>query len=98
MANHLEDGGLNSQALRNLIVSNLGDIKAKLKGSARGKLLNSLTFMEDGLVTFGNLLDKQAAPSTSGEEDKNDASAEEEDKINIETATNTELSRGLNGF
>ncbi|XP_028411809.1 uncharacterized protein LOC114534548 [Dendronephthya gigantea] len=45
----LKDGGLNSQELRRLIMSNLQDIQTQLTGLARGNLLTSASNLQEGL-------------------------------------------------
>ena len=49
-AEKLKDGDVTNQQLRNLIVSELDDIKSKLDGIARKDLLASIGFFKEGLV------------------------------------------------
>jgi hypothetical protein len=62
LSEKLKDGGLNSQQLRSLIVSNFGDIETKLVGLARGNLLSSVSFIQEGLGLLNDLLDKPNTP------------------------------------
>ena len=62
LSDKLKDGGLNSQQLRNLIISNLQDVERKLGGLARANLLTSVSRIKEGLRLLGDLLDK---PSTA---------------------------------
>ena len=49
-AEKLKDGDVTNEQLRNLIVSELDDIKSKLDGIARKDLLASIGFFKEGLV------------------------------------------------
>ena len=49
-AEKLKDGDVTNEQLRNLIVSELDDIKSKLDGIARKDLLASISFYKEGLV------------------------------------------------
>ena len=49
-AEKLKDGDVTNEQLRNLIVSELDDIKSKLDGIARKDLLTSIGFFKEGLV------------------------------------------------
>ncbi|XP_044182265.1 uncharacterized protein LOC122963052 [Acropora millepora] len=49
-AEKLKDGDVTNEQLRNLIVSELDDIKSKLDGIARKDLLASISFFKEGLV------------------------------------------------
>ncbi|CAB4043412.1 Hypothetical predicted protein [Paramuricea clavata] len=69
LSEKLKDGGLNSQQLRSLIVSNFGDIETKLVGLARGNLLSSVSFIQEGLGLINDLLDKPNTPPEQ-EDDK----------------------------
>jgi hypothetical protein len=61
LSKKLKDGGLNSQQLRSLIVSNFEDIKTKLDGLARGNLLSSVSFIQEGLRLLDDLIDQPEA-------------------------------------
>ena len=50
VAEKLKDGDVTNEQLRNLIVSELDDIKSKLDGLARNDLLASISFFKEGLV------------------------------------------------
>ena len=68
LSEKLQDGGLNSQQLRSLIVSNFDDIKTKLDGLARGNLLSSISFIQEGLGLLNDLLDKPNTPPEQGDD------------------------------
>jgi hypothetical protein len=63
LSKKLKDDGLNSQQLRSLIVSNFEDIKTKLDGLARGNLLSSISFIQEGLGLLNDSLDKPNTPT-----------------------------------
>ena len=69
LSEKLKDGGLNSQQLRSLITSKLEDVKTKLDGSARGNLLSSASFIQEGLGILDDLLDKPTSPTLPPQED-----------------------------
>ena len=70
LSEKLKDGGLNSQQLRGLIMSNLQDIKTKLAGLARSNLLTSASNVEEGLRFLDALLlDKPNTPTLPLQED-----------------------------
>ena len=62
LSDKLKDGGLNSQQLRSLIMSNLDDIKSKLVGLFRGNLLSSASLIQEGLRLLNDLLDRPNSP------------------------------------
>ena len=69
LSDKLKDGGLNSQQLRNLIVSKLQNVERKLGGLARANLLTSVSRIKEGLRLLGDLLDKPTTPTLSLHED-----------------------------
>ena len=69
LSDKLKDGGLNSQQLRNLIISNLQDVERKLGGLARANLLTSVSRIKEGLRLLGDLLDKPSTPTLPLHED-----------------------------
>ena len=69
LSDKLKDGGLNSQQLRNLIISNLQDVEGKLGGLARANLLSSVSRIKEGLRLLGDLLDKPNTPTLPLHED-----------------------------
>ena len=69
LSEKLKDGGLNSQQLRRLIMSNFEDVKTKLVGLARGNLLSSVSFIQEGLGLLNDSLDKPTVPAQQ-EDDK----------------------------
>ena len=69
LSDKLKDGGLNSQQLRNLIVSKLQDVGRKLGGLARANLLTSVSRIQEGLRLLGDLLDKPNTPTLPLHED-----------------------------
>ena len=72
LSEKLKDGGLNSQQLRSLIMNKLDDVKTKLVGLARGNLLSSASFIQEGLGILDHLLDKPNSPTLppQGDDDK----------------------------
>ena len=69
LSDKLKDGGLNSQQLRNLIISNLQDVERKLGGLARANLLTSVSRIKEGLRLLGDLHDKPNTPTLPLHED-----------------------------
>ncbi len=69
LSKKLKDGGLNSQQLRSLITSKLEVVKTELVGLARGNLLSSASFIQEGLGILDHLLDKPNSPSLPPQED-----------------------------
>ena len=69
LSDKLKDGGLNSQQLRNLIISKLQDVERKLGGLARANLLTSVSRIQEGLRLLGDLLDKPSTPTLPLHED-----------------------------
>ena len=69
LSDKLKDGGLNSQQLRNLIVSKLQNVERKLGGLARANLLTSVSRIQEGLRLLGDLLDKPSTPTLPLHED-----------------------------
>ena len=63
LSNKLKDGGLDSQQLRNLIISKLQNLEKKLDGLARSNLLTSVSRIQEGLRLLGDLLDKPNTPT-----------------------------------
>ena len=63
LSNKLKDGGLNSQQLRGLIITKLEEIKTEVVGLARGNLLSSASFIQEGLGILNNLFDKPDGPT-----------------------------------
>lgn len=84
LSDKLKDGGLNSEQLRNLIISNLQDVGRKLDGLARANLLTSVSRIQEGLRLLGDLLDK---PSTSTIPLQKD---DDKDEENSTKASNTD--------
>ena len=69
LCDQLKDAGLNSQQLRNLIISKLQNIETKLSGLARADLLSSVSRFQEGLRLLGDLLDKSSTPLLPLQED-----------------------------
>ena len=81
LSDKLKDGGLNSQQLRNLIISKLQNLEKKLDGLARANLRSSVSRIQEGLRLLGDLLDKPNTPTLPLQED--------DDKENSTRASNT---------
>ena len=64
LSDKLKDGGLDSQQLRNLIISKLQNLEKKLDGLARSNLLTSVSRIQEGLRLLGDLLDKPNTPTS----------------------------------
>ena len=75
LSDQLKDGGLDSQQLRNLVVSKLQNLEKKLDGLARASLLSSVSRVQEGLRLLGDLLDKPSTPTLLLQEDDRDDSA-----------------------
>ena len=75
LSDKLKDGGLDSQQLRNLVISKLQNLEKKLDGLARASLLTSVSRVQEGLRLLGDLLDKPSTPTLLLQEDDHDDSA-----------------------
>ena len=75
LSNKLKDGGVDSQQLRNLVISKLQNLKDNLDGLARASLLSSVSRVEEGLRILGDLLDKPSTPTLLLQEDDRGDSA-----------------------
>ena len=90
LGSKLKDGGLNSQQLRDLIISKLEKVKTEVVGLARGNLLSSASFIHEGLGILDDLVDKSDSLTLSPEHDVNDCK-------NSSRADNTDLQASLSG-
>ena len=52
-ANSLGDGDLTDQRMREVIISNIDDIKSSLRGLSRQPLNTSLSFLKEGISRMG---------------------------------------------
>ena len=77
LSDNLKDGSLNSQQLRNLIISNLQDVRSKLDGLSRANLLTSVSRIQEGLGLLGDLLDKPNTPTLLFQDGDDDDKGEE---------------------
>ena len=75
LSDELKDGGVDSQQLRNLVVSKLQNLEKKLDGLARAHLLSSVSRIQEGLRLLGDLLDKPSTPTLLLQQDDRDDSA-----------------------
>ena len=76
LSDKLKDGGLDSQQLRNLIISKLQNLEKKLDGLARSNLLTSVSRIQEGLRLLGDLLDKPNTPTLLFQDDDDDKGEE----------------------
>ena len=76
LSDKLKDGGLDSQQLRNLIISNLQNLEKKLDGLARSNVLTSVSRIQEGLRLLGDLLDKPNTPTLLFQDDDDDKDEE----------------------
>ena len=74
-AKRLKDGDVTDAKIRQILVRELDDIKGKLDGLAREKLLASYTFLQEGVQLLSHSLDKSNAERNNVlNEDKGDGS------------------------
>ena len=52
-ANSLSDGDLTDERMREVIISNIDDIKSSIRGLSRQHLNSSLSFLKEGISRMG---------------------------------------------
>ncbi|KAK2546657.1 hypothetical protein P5673_033736 [Acropora cervicornis] len=99
LAEKLKDGDVTNEQLRNLIVSELDDIKSKLDGIARKDLLASISFFKEGLVYLYKVKpNEEDGKKTQQREEKAATPLKQEvvsSEANVKTASIVEKMRSL---
>ena len=86
-AERLDEGDLNEEKCRQIVVRELDDIKSKLDGLSRKDLLASLSFFKEGVTRFYISLET----SGGSRHQPNTSKAHLEDESEVEGATATRV-------